>query len=99
MTIHEDPSLDPSHRMMLAIQYTEHGGVADVEAIAVPTWRDTSVDETLYDPDIAPLEGSIPPFRSAVATGPLPPDEDVTLLFVRGARLVLRFDDVPPRAG
>jgi hypothetical protein len=100
MTTYEDTSLDPAHRMVLAIQYTKRGGVGHVEAIALPTWRDRSVDDTVYDPDLAALtlEEELPVW-SALRPGPLPPDEDVTLLFVHGARLVLRFDDAPARTG
>ncbi len=95
--------LDPSHRMVLAIQYDERGGLADVEAIAVPTWRDNAADATVYDPALAPLADpwwdDLPSVRPGVGPGPLPCDEDVTLLFVHGARLVLRFDDARTPTG
>lgn len=97
----QESSPDPRYRMLLSIQYTEHGGVGHVEAIAVPTWRDRAVDELRRAPltEVSPSwSEDDAPMESAVPAGPLSADEDVTLLFVPGARLILRFDDdVPPR--
>ncbi len=97
----DDHPLDPAHRMLLSIAYTRRGGVGHVEAVAVPTWRDRAIDATLHDPSLGRTcaEEEMPPIRSAVPQGPLPADEDITLLFMHGARLILRFDDGPASTG
>ena len=99
MSLLDDPSPDPRHRMLLSIQYTERGGVGHVEAIAVPTWRDRAIDSPFPEPPACPLHAPAsdrPPLSSPVCPGPLSAKEDVTLLFVPGARLILRFDDDLP---
>lgn len=84
---------DPSHRMLLAIRYTERGDIGGVEAIAVPTWRDLAEEPEPADPVLTtrPLP-SQPRVQSAIATGPVDSERDVTLLYVPGGRLVLKFD-------
>jgi hypothetical protein len=90
MTYDPHAPLDPSHRMVLAIECSARGDILHVEAIAVPTWLDCAHDGPLFDPLAPPLEEGEE--RAAVQPGPLPFDEDVTLLFVPGGRVVLRFD-------
>ncbi len=68
---------DPACRMLLSIRYDCDGGIEGVEAIAMPGWRDGAVGWS--DPD---------------ATQPTPSfldDDEVTLLEIPGASLVLRY--------
>ncbi len=69
--------LNPGHRMLLLLRYADSGGIADIEAIAVPSWRD-------LDPwDETPL---------APATFLAPTDDnEVLLLEVPGGSVVLRY--------
>ena len=68
---------DPACRMLLSIRYGFDGDIEGVEAIAMPGWRDGAVGWS--DPD---------------ATQPLPAlvdDDEVTLLEIPGASVVLRY--------
>lgn len=69
--------LNPGHRMLLLLRYADSGRIADVEAIALPSWRD--LDPTDAPPPLPPSEL-------------VPTDaNEVLLMEVPGGSVVLRY--------
>jgi|GEM_PF-3774013 len=72
-----DPDRDPAVRMLLAIRYSRTGDIEGVEAITFPGWRDGAVRWS--NPD------------ATQAMPSLGAEEEVTLLHMPNARLVIRY--------